>query len=161
MNRPLRITVVGGGRCDGKTASDAERVGTAIARGGGVLVCGGLGGVMEAASRGASQAGGLTIGVLPGERAADANPHIALPIPTGLGQARNIVNVLAGEAVVALPGEAGTLSEIAVAMKSGIPVVVLGAWSSLGGVDVADSADEAAELALEHARRGRGETTRE
>ncbi len=154
-HRPLRITVVGGGHCDTRTASDAERVGAAIARGGGVLISGGLGGVMEAASRGARGAGGTTIGVLPGERAEDANEFVDIPIVTGMGQARNIVNVLSGEVVVALRGEGGTLSEIAVALRSRIPVVAVDAWREIDGVRVVDSAEAAAELALHLARAGR------
>jgi len=154
-DRPLRITVVGGGRCDTQIASDAERVGAAIARGGGVVVSGGLGGVMEAASRGAIEAGGTTIGVLPGEHAEDANDFVTIPIVTGVGQARNIVNVLTGEAVVALKGAGGTLSEIAVAVKSNIPVIALNSWSEVDGVLVVDSPEKAAETALELARTSR------
>ncbi len=155
MDRPLRITVVGGGRCDTSTASNAERVGAAIAREGGILISGGLGGVMEAASRGAVQAGGTTVGILPGERAEDANEFVTIPIVTGIGQARNIVNVLSGEAVVALTGEGGTLSEIAVALKSDIPVVAVDAWGEIEGVLVVDTAEAAVQLALELARKAR------
>ena len=155
VDRPLRITVVGGGRCDTKTASDAERVGAAIARGGGVLVSGGLGGVMEAASRGAHHAGGLTVGILPGERASDANEFVTVPIVTGLGQARNIVNVLSGDAVVALPGEGGTLSEIAVALRSSVPVAAVDSWREIDGVRVFDSPEEAVDAAFEMARAAR------
>ena len=95
MARPVRITVVGAGSCDAATASIAERVGGEIARRGGVVVCGGLGGVMEAAARGAREAGGLTVGILPGSSADEANDFIEIPIPTGMGHARNVVNVLA------------------------------------------------------------------
>ena len=148
MNRPLRITVVGGSRCDEATASLAEQIGREIARRGGVLVCGGLGGVMEAASRGASEAGGLTVGVLPGEDAASANPFVLLPIPTGMGEARNIINVRSGDAVIAVKGSYGTLSEIAVALGLGIPVVAVESWGELGGVEQAADATEAVEVAF-------------
>ncbi len=155
MDRPLRITVVGGGRCDTNTASNAERVGAAIAREGGILISGGRGGVMEAASRGAVQAGGTTIGILPGERAEDGNEFVTIPIVTGIGQARNVVNVLSGEAVVALRGTGGTLSEIAIAVRSDIPVVAIDAWREIEGVRVFDSPEDAVDAAFELARESR------
>jgi uncharacterized protein (TIGR00725 family) len=151
--RPVRITVVGGGSCDETTALSAERIGEAIARRGGILVCGGLGGVMEAAARGAKRAGGLTIGILPGERGEDANEHIEIPIATGLGEARNVVNVRAADAVVAVAGRYGTHSEIALALGMGIPVVAFGAWSELGDVIQADSPEGAVAKAFELAAR--------
>jgi len=155
MTRPVRITVVGAGRCNPEAASIAERVGREIAQRGGVLVCGGLGGVMEAAARGARDAGGLTVGILPGVRADDANEFIDLPIPTGLGEARNLVNVRAADAVVALPGGHGTLSEIALALKAGIPVVAVSSWNTVDDVLVVESPEEAAERAFALARRPR------
>jgi uncharacterized protein (TIGR00725 family) len=147
--RPVRITVVGGGSCDAKTAAAAERVGEEIARRGGVLVCGGLGGVMEAAARGAKQSGGLTVGILPGERAGDANAFIDVPIATGLGEARNVVNVRAADAVVAVAGRYGTHSEIALALGMGIPVVALDSWTEIDGVIQAGSPEQAVEMAFE------------
>lgn len=110
---------------------------------------------MEAASRGAAEAGGTTVGILPGERSEDANEFVTIPVVTGLGQARNIVNVLSGDAVVALKGEGGTLSEIAVARRSDIPVIALDAWGEIDGVLVVDTPEAAAELALELASRSR------
>jgi uncharacterized protein (TIGR00725 family) len=154
--RPLRITVVGGGSCDQTTAAAAERVGQEIARRGGVLICGGLGGVMEAAARGAQGAGGLTIGILPGERAGDANPHIEIPIATGLGEARNVVNVRAADAVVAVAGRYGTLSEIALALGMGIPVVAFESWAVTDDVVVADSPEDAVAKAFQLAEERRG-----
>jgi uncharacterized protein (TIGR00725 family) len=147
--RPLRITVVGAGSCDEKTALAAERVGEEIARRGGVLICGGLGGVMEAAARGARRAGGLTIGILPGDRASDANEHVEIPIPTGLGEARNVVNVRAADAVVALAGRYGTLSEIALALRMGLPVVAYDSWDVSDDVVVAGSPEQAVAKAFE------------
>jgi uncharacterized protein (TIGR00725 family) len=147
--RPLRITVVGGGSCDAKTAAAAERVGEEIARRGGVLICGGLGGVMEAAARGARRAGGLTVGILPGDRAEDANAHIVIPIATGLGEARNVVNVRAADAVVAVAGRYGTQSEIALALGMEIPVVAFGAWSEFDDVVQAGTPEEAVAEAFE------------
>ena len=147
--RPLRITVVGAGRCDQATALIAERVGSEIARRGGVLICGGLGGVMEAAARGAKAAGGLTIGILPGERADDANPHIDIPIATDLGHARNVVNVRAADAVVSVGGSYGTVSEIALALKMGVPVVAIAPPIELKGLVLVDSPETAVERAFE------------
>ena len=147
--RPLRITVVGAGRCDQATALIAERVGSEIARRGGVLICGGLGGVMEAAARGAKAAGGLTIGILPGERADDANPHIDIPIATDLGHARNVVNVRAADAVVGVGGSYGTVSEIALALKMGVPVVAIAPPIELKGLVLVDSPEAAVERAFE------------
>jgi uncharacterized protein (TIGR00725 family) len=149
--RPLRITVVGGGRCDRETASIAERVGIEIARRGGVVVSGGLGGVMEAASRGAKSVGGTTVGILPGQRAEDANEHVDIPIATGMGEARNVVNVRCADAVIAVDGGYGTLSEIALALKMGIPVVALSSWAVTADVLEADSPESAVEKAFEAA----------
>ncbi len=107
---------------------------------------------MEAASRGARLAGGTTIGILPGPSADDANEYVTIPIVTDMGQARNVINVLSGNAVIALPGAEGTLSEIATALKSGIPIVALAAWGEIAGVVIAETPDEAVRLAFEHAR---------
>jgi uncharacterized protein (TIGR00725 family) len=147
--RPVRITVVGAGRCDKATASIAERVGTEIARRGGVLICGGLGGVMAAAARGAAAAGGLTIGVLPGANADDANDDILIPIPTGMGEARNVINVRAGDAVIGVGGAHGTASEIAIALKMGIPVVAISPPYCTEDVVLVESPEEAVSRAFE------------
>ncbi len=152
VSRPVRITVVGGASCDTDTASLAERVGEGIARGGGVLISGGRTGVMEAASRGARLAGGMTVGIMPGPSADDANEYVTIPIVTDMGQARNVINVLSGNAVIALPGAEGTLSEIATALKSDIVVVALAAWSEIAGVVTAATPEEAVRLAFEYAR---------
>jgi uncharacterized protein (TIGR00725 family) len=147
--RPVRITVVGAGRCDKATASIAERVGAEIARRGGVLICGGLGGVMEASARGAMAQGGLTVGILPGTSASDSNPGIIIPIPTGMGEARNVVNVRAGDAVIGVGGGDGTASEIALALKMGIPVVAISPPYSTEDVVLAESPEEAVARAFE------------
>ena len=107
---------------------------------------------MEAASRGAHLAGGVTVGILPGPRADTANEYVRIPIVTDMGQARNVINVLSGDAVVALPGQEGTLSEIATALKSGIPIVALGAWGDVAGVMPAATPEEAVRLAFNSAR---------
>ena len=147
--RPVRITVVGAGRCDQATASIAERVGAEIARRGGVLICGGLTGVMEAAARGARSAGGTTVGILPGPSADDANQFIDIPIATDMGHARNVVNVRAADAVVAIAGSYGTLSEIALALKMGIPVVSASPGRTFDDVVEADSPEAAVARAFE------------
>ncbi|MBI2928627.1 MAG: TIGR00725 family protein [Verrucomicrobia bacterium] len=122
------ISVIGAGECDAETAAQAERVGLLLAQQGFTLVCGGLGGVMAAACRGAKTAAGLTIGILPGPDAAAANPWVDIAIPTGLGDARNFLVVRSAHAVIAVGGEFGTLSEIAFALKAGLPVVGLNTW---------------------------------
>lgn len=133
----------------------AEGVGREIARHGVTLVCGGLGGVMEAACRGASLEGGLTIGILPGEQRRDANPYVTIPIVTGIGYARNVAVVKSAQAVIAINGSYGTLSEIAHALQSGIPVIGLGTWSlSCGGqadeaIIIAKDAKDAVNQAIE------------
>jgi uncharacterized protein (TIGR00725 family) len=119
------IGVIGAGSCDEATAAMAYEIGKGIAQAGYALVCGGLGGVMEAACRGASEAGGLTIGILPGDTMASANPYVGLPIATGLGIARNVIIVRSSRVLIAISGGPGTLSEIAFALQLGVPVVSL------------------------------------
>ncbi|MDX1675342.1 MAG: TIGR00725 family protein [Longimicrobiales bacterium] len=147
--RPLRIAVAGAGRTDAGLDAVAEEVGRRIAEAGAVLICGGLGGVMEAAARGCAEAGGLTIGILPGADADAANPHIRVPLPTGLGEARNTLVARTGDAVIAIGGRWGTLSEVALARKVGVPVVLLRpALTDRLELTVAESAKEAVQLAL-------------
>ena len=141
------IGVVGSGDTEKSHDTLAMEVGSLIARHGAVMVCGGLSGIMEAASRGAAQAGGNIIGILPGSDKDEANPHITFPIPTGLGVARNVLIVKSADALVALPGGPGTLSEIALALNTGKPVVDLGGWK-IEGTLPASTADEAVLLAL-------------
>jgi len=124
----LHIGVIGEGRCSRRVAAQADRVGAAIAAAGAVLVCGGLGGVMAAASRGAARAGGIVVGLLPGVDRRDANRWVTIPIVTGIDQARNVILVRSSDAVIAIGGMYGTLSEIALAIKLGRPVIGLGTW---------------------------------
>lgn len=148
------VAVVGGGLCSPQEAATAEAVGRHLAEAGAILICGGMGGVMVAACRGARSAGGLTIGVLPGFNAADANPHVDIPIVTGMGEARNVIIVRTASAVIAVGGEFGTLSEIAFALKLGRPVIGLGTWelaregSPVQAIIKAETPDEAVRLAL-------------
>lgn len=123
-----RVAVVGGGSPTEQEMAWAEAVGTALGRADAVLVCGGRAGVMEAACRGAQQAGGLTVGILPGFDVAEANPYVAIPIVTGLGEGRNLLVVRNAQAVIAVGGGYGTLSEIAFALRRGLPVAGVGTW---------------------------------
>ena len=126
------ISVIGGHKCDSKVEQMAIELGKNIAKMGLILACGGLSGVMSAVSRGAKLAGGLTVGILPGQNKQDANPYIDIRLPTGIGYARNTIVVSAGEVVVAMPGETGTLSEIGFALNMGKPVIDLGNWDIKG-----------------------------
>lgn len=123
------IAVIGGSQASQKEISLAEEVGCELAKKGAILVCGGLGGVMEAACRGASSEGGITIGVLPGDDRREANRYVQIPIVTGMGYARNVAVVKSAQAVIAIGGSYGTLSEIGHALQSGIPVIGLNTWS--------------------------------
>jgi uncharacterized protein (TIGR00725 family) len=146
------VAVVGGGTCSAEEAAAAERIGGLLARANAVLVCGGLSGVMEAACRGARREGGLTVGLLPGLDRTAANPHVAVSIATGLGELRNGLVVRAADAVIAVGGEFGTLSEIGFALKLGKRVVGLGTWDLGRRSDAivrATTAEDAARLALE------------
>jgi uncharacterized protein (TIGR00725 family) len=145
------IAVAGGGTCSPHEARSAEEIGTLLARAGAVLVCGGLSGVMEAACRGARREGGLTVGLLPGSDRAAANRHVAVAIATGLGELRNGLVVRSSDALIALGGEFGTLSEIAFALKLGRRVVGLTTWELPRAPDAilrAATPDEAVRLAL-------------
>ncbi len=159
--RRAHIAVVGAAGASAAECTTAEEVGRRIAGEGAVLVCGGLGGVMEAACRGARAAGGTTIGILPGTDRTEANDFVEVAIPTGLGEARNAVVVGTADAVVAVGGEFGTLSEIALALKAGKAVIGLGTWelarrdTAVVGVVAAAGPREAVALALESAGRRR------
>lgn len=156
---PFRIAVCGPGQADAPLLALAEAVGLALAQAGAVVVCGGLGGVMEAACRGARQAGGITVGLLPGSDADAANPSVLLPIVTGIGEARNMVLINTTEAMIAVGGGWGTLSEIALARRAGLTVVGLGSWQPSGGIALVEPVDEpgaAVERALAAARQRRG-----
>ncbi|MDQ4145546.1 MAG: TIGR00725 family protein [Actinomycetota bacterium] len=127
------IGVIGAGGGDPAAERLAEEVGRELARRGALLVCGGLGGVMEAACRGAKSAGGTTIGILPTERRGIENPHLDIALPTGIGEMRNMLIVRASDALIAVGGEFGTLAEIAFARKVGKPVVGLDTWELAKG----------------------------
>jgi uncharacterized protein (TIGR00725 family) len=145
--KKTRVAVIGGNRPGHAALEQAFEVGRHLARRGAVLVCGGLGGVMEAAARGAKEAGGLTVGILPGTNLGDANLSIDIPIATGLGYSRNSLVVMNADAVIAVDGEYGTLSEIAYSLIYGKKVVGLGTWD-VKGVVAARDPEEAVRLAL-------------
>jgi uncharacterized protein (TIGR00725 family) len=155
------VAVVGGGTCSAEEAHVAEAVGRGLASHGAALVCGGLGGIMEAACRGAKSSGGLTVGILPGDDRRSANPHVDVPVVTGMGHARNAIVVKTAQAVIAVDGSYGTLSEIALALQNGIAVIGLGTWAlSLRGqadrsIIRARDAEEAVEKAIAAAEKRR------
>ena len=122
------VGVIGGRRCSGEIAELAYRVGRGIAEQGWILVCGGMGGVMEQACRGARSRNGVTLGILPGNSRDSGNPYLSCSVITGLGEARNVLAVKSSQAVIAVDGSYGTLSEIALANAAGIPVVGLRSW---------------------------------
>ncbi len=154
-----QISVIGSGDCtqDSELAALAEEVGRGLAKAGAVLVCGGMGGVMEAASRGAAQAGGTVVGIVPTASPQDANPHCTHVVATGIGPARNLAVVASGATVIAIGGAWGTLSEIAFARRFGRPVITLRSWRAEGegemaampGVEAVDSCAAAVAAALE------------
>lgn len=143
----LRVGVIGGAKPDKESYSLALKIGQLIAEKGAILICGGLGGIMEAASRGAKQAGGLTVGILPGNSALDANPYIDIAIATGLGYARNSLVAMNSDVIIAVSGQYGTLTEIAYGCIYRKKIIGLGTWD-IEGVIKAQTAEEAVELAF-------------
>jgi uncharacterized protein (TIGR00725 family) len=148
------VAVVGSGVATGELCEKAREVGRLVAERGGTLVCGGLSGVMEAAARGATEAGGTAIGILPDEDRRRANEHLTYSVPTGTGHARNLAVVCSGDVVIAIGGEYGTLSEIGLALKIGRPVVTLMSWDLGKHVSVATSPEDAASAAFGAAGKG-------
>jgi uncharacterized protein (TIGR00725 family) len=122
------VAVVGGGEFEAEACAAAEEIGRQLARRGAVVVCGGLGGVMEAACRGAKDGGGTTVGILPSDDRAEANAWVDVAVATGMGEARNALVVRTADVLIAVDGEFGTLSEIALALRTGTPVVGLATW---------------------------------
>ncbi len=155
--RPFRIGVIGSSEASGEALDLARTTGAAIARAEAVLICGGLGGVMEAAAEGARGEGGIVVGILPGTRAGDAAPGVTLPIATGLGEARNVIVARASEAVIAIGGEWGTLSEAALCRKFGVPLIGLHSNLPEGIVnEIADAPPAAVARAVERIQQLRG-----
>ncbi|AHB13305.1 hypothetical protein GY50_0522 [Dehalococcoides mccartyi GY50] len=154
-NKRIFIAVIGASKATPEETRLAEEVGKELALRQVTLVCGGMGGVMEAACRGASLNGGLTIGILPGNSREEANPYVQIPIISSIGFARNVMVVKSAQAVIAVGGAYGTLSEIAYALQSGLPVITLNSWSMSqngkadGAVIEAGNALEAVTMALD------------
>src|ERR687896_740022 len=142
------VSVVGSGTVTGELYGKAREVGRLVAARGGTVVCGGRSGVMEAAARGATEAGGVAIGILPDEDRELANEYLTCSVATGTGHARNLAVVCSGDVVIAVGGEYGTLSEIGLALKVGRPVVALGSWDLGGHVAAVPSPEEAVEAAF-------------
>jgi len=151
MTRSAQITVIGNAQASDQTAKLAEQAGEVLGRLAPTIVCGGRGGVMEAVSRGAKRAGATVVGILPGDSLDDGNEFLDVVIPSGIGYARNVTNVLAGDVVVAIGGACGTLNEITFAWMYGRPVVALvgaGGWADrLAGQPVDDRRDDVIEAA--------------
>ena len=147
MKRKI-VGVIGAAKASAAGVQQAYDVGRALAERGAVLVCGGLGGVMAAASHGCHDGGGLVLGLLPGDSADGANPHVDLPVPTGLGHARNILIAQTAQVLIAIEGEYGTLSEIAIGLKLGKPVFGLNSWPAIPGVIPVGTAAEAVDRAF-------------
>ncbi len=149
--QPPYVAVIGAAEATSEQAEAAEQVGAGLAAAGAIVITGGRGGVMAAASRGAEQAGGTVVGLLPGSDRADANEWVTVALPTGLGELRNGLIIRAADAVVAVGGAYGTLSEIALALAAGVPVLGLGSWP-IDGVEPVETVAEAVRRALERAR---------
>lgn len=151
MSRPpVHVAVVGASQASDDELAAAEEVGRGLAQRGAIVITGGRGGVMAAASRGAAQAGGLVVGILPGTDRSGANDYVAVAIATGLGELRNGLIVRSADALVAVGGAYGTLSEVALALGAGVPVVGWKTWA-IDGIEVADSPADAVARVLRHA----------
>ena len=149
MDNPNYVGVIGAGQCSEKIYELAREVGRGIGRKGWYLLCGGLSGVMEGAARGCSEVGGTTIGLLPGLERTLANPFIKIAIPTGLGEGRNLLIVRASDLLIAVAGGYGTLSEIALSLKTGKRVIGLETWRNIEGIQHVATPEEAIERARE------------
>ncbi|MFO7891342.1 MAG: TIGR00725 family protein [bacterium] len=146
MERRIQIGMIGGREVTDELLSLAEKTGELIAKKAAMLICGGLGGIMEAGCKGAKKGGGITVGILPGNYILDANPYVDIAIPTGMGVARNSVIIHSSQGVIAVGGKYGTLSEIAFAFQKGIPVVSLKSWDFDKAIQQASSPEEAVEM---------------
>ncbi len=148
-----RISVIGGSQASQDMLQVAERTGEQIADHGAILICGGMGGVMEAACRGAKKAGGTTVGIVPTRKAGDANPHVDIPIVTGMGDARNVSVALTGMGIIAIDGGFGTLSEMALSLNANRPLAAINApaeneFADLDNVHLTGDANDAVSWVL-------------
>ncbi len=151
MSARTLIGVIGSKQCDEKTFALAREVGKRLAEKGFGVICGGMGGVMEAACKGASEAGGLAVGILPGETPVSANPFVDIPIATGMGIARNVIIVRSAASVIAITGGDGTLSEIAHCLQLGVPVIGLNSHDVSDRIVKVSTAEEAVDEAVKRA----------
>ena len=143
------IGVIGAEDASEEERATAERVGREIAKSGLTLVCGAMGGVMEAACRGAKTEGGLTIGIVPGDSKSDSNPYVDIPVVTAMGHARNVIVVRSSSAIIAIGGSYGTLSEIAFALRLEIPIIGIKTWDVSTEIRKAETPKEAVDMAIE------------
>lgn len=153
MYKKVHIGIIGAGDCSKEIYNMAGELGYLVGKNDWVLVCGGLGGVMEGASKGCHKVGGMTVGILPGKEKDSANPFIMLPIPTGLGEGRNLLVVRASDVIVAIAGGYGTLSEIGLALKMGKPVVGIKTWPGIDGIDYVNTPEQAIHMIVRHLSR--------
>jgi len=149
VNRPYYVGIIGAGECSGPVYQLALDVGSEIGKRGWFLVCGGLGGVMEGAAKGCIEAGGVTIGLLPGLEKNDANPFIRIPVATGLAEGRNLLVVRTSDVLIAISGGYGTLSEIALGLKIKKPVIGLDTWKDIKGIRYVEHPAEAVAAAAD------------
>jgi uncharacterized protein (TIGR00725 family) len=143
MNRTNTIAIIGARACDAQISKIAEQMGGMLAKSGYTIICGGLGGVMEAACKGAKANHGTTIGILPGDDPDEANPYVDIAIATGMGVSRNLIIIRSARAVIAISGGFGTLSELAFALQLAKPVIGLGTWEVSDDVIVATDPEDA------------------
>lgn len=143
MEKPCYVGMIGAGTCSDAHYNIARTLGFEIGKRGWWVVCGGLGGVMEGAAKGCMEAGSIAVGLLPGLKKESANPYIRVPVPTGLGEGRNLLVVRASDVVVAIGGGYGTLSEIGLALKAGKPLIGLETWKDIEGIEYVSDCDEA------------------
>ena len=146
------IGVIGANQASDKDYKTAEEVGREVAKRKGVVICGGLGGIMEAVCRGAKSEGGLTIGIIPGFSKSEANPYVDIPVVTGMSHARNIIVVRSSDAIIAIGGSYGTLSEIAFALKLEIPIIGIDTWEVSPEIKKVTTPKEAVDMAFALAR---------
>ena len=153
MLNKIHIGVIGAGECSTEIYSIAYEVGCLVGKNEWVLVCGGLGGVMEGAAKGCFENGGITVGILPSTEKRSANPFVTLAFPTGMGEGRNLLVVRASDVVVAIAGGYGTLSEIGLALKIGKPVIGLKTWPGIDGIDYVETPDQAINMVVKYLSR--------
>ena len=150
MIKGTHIGVIGAGKCSKEIYALSEEIGSLVGKNGWLLICGGLGGVMEGAAKGCYNAGGTTVGILPAKDKTAANKFINVPIPTGLGEGRNLLVVRASDIIIAISGGYGTLSEIGLALRIGKPLIGLKTWPNINGIDYVETPQAAIEKVINY-----------